>query len=145
MIEVSGTKSLRLVEYIDRVANYLGLDEYDTWYEMQIVSECDQGAGGYCHGDENDVEIEIARNDRAGKIPLEEMKINIAHEMIHAQQIASGRLINDGFIMRGEGDEKTLAYAHTWEGERFVNLPYSDHPWELEAYSREREVYEACR
>ena len=145
IIDVTGTKSRKLHDYIENVALYLGLDKFDTWFELAVVKDCDRGAGGYCHGDDNDIEIEIARNDRCGKIPMEDLMVNIAHEMIHAQQIAEGRLVNDGFCLRGEGDEQSLAYAHTWEGEKFYNLPYSDQPWELEAYSREREVYEACR
>ena len=145
MIDVSGTVSRDLKSYIQRVANYLELDLYDPYYELSIVRSCSQDAGGYCHGDEDEIQIEIARYDGEGKIPLEEMKVNIAHEMIHAQQIASGRLVNDGFMYRGEGEDRHLVYSHTWEDEVFINLPYSDHPWELEAYSREQEVYEACR
>lgn len=143
-MEVFGTKSVKLIEYVDRVANYLGLYDLDAYVEVNIVKECDQGAGGYCHGDDEDIEIEIARYDRCGKLNQKQMMINIAHEMIHALQIASGRLVNTGFIMRDVGNERELAYAHTWEGERFVNMPYDDQPWEIEAYAREMEVFEAC-
>lgn len=141
---IEGTKSVKLINYIERVASYLGLDYSETEVELSIVPKCDQGAGGWCHGDDEEVFIEIARSDRCGHLEMNQIMINIAHEMVHAQQIATGRLVNTGLIMRDVGNERELAYAHMWEGERFVNLPYDDQPWEKEAYAREMEVYEAC-
>lgn len=144
MLEIMGTVDKKLIAYIERVAEHLGLFDMDAFIDVNFEKECAQGAGGYCDGDEEDIAIEIARNDRLGRVPRKNLMINIAHEMIHAQQIASGRLINNGLIMRDVGNERELAYAHTWEGERVVNIPYDDQPWEIEAYAREEEVYEAC-
>jgi len=145
MIEVSGTVSRDLKAYIQRVAEYLNLDLYDPYYELDIVRKCAQQAGGYCHGDENDIQIEIARYDAGGKVSRDHMKINIAHELIHAQQIASGRLENGGFFVNREGGAETLAYRHVFDGVEYINCPYENQPWEQEAYQREEEVYQACR
>jgi len=146
IVEVTGTKSKKLISYIQRVAEYLELDKYDTFYELNVQKKCDSDAGGYAHGDDNDVSIEISRTAQGERYTQEELKINIAHELIHAQQLASRRLYNKGFIFKQlNKTEKCLAYAHEWEGELYVDTPYDDQPWEIEAYENEKKVYEICK
>lgn len=147
MIEVYGTKSKSLLAYIDRVADYLELDAYDAFYDINIVRDCAGGAGGYCNGDEDIVDIEIARNDSAGKIPMKDMMINIAHEMVHAQQMASGRLINKGFVFRTDetNGDQVLTTKQIFEGKEYIGVEYNDQPWEIEAYKLEKEIYNACK
>lgn len=144
MIEVFGTKSKKLLAYIDRVAAYLELDSYDAFYDINIVRDCVGGAGGYCNGDDDIVDIEIARNDLAGKIPMKDMMINIAHEMVHAQQMASGRLVNKGFVFRDDNPE-VLTVKQIFDGQEYIGVPYNEQPWEIEAYNLENEIYAACK
>lgn len=57
----------------------------------------------------------------------------LAHEMVHAQQLASGRLS----IL----DFKNGKISGEWEGEPFDDLRYSErNPWELEARTKEKEL-----
>ena len=97
---------------------------------LSIVSRCQEF-----------VEIEIAREDAQGKIPLSDMMVIIAHELVHAKQISEGRLINHGFVEK----EENLLYCWEWEGREFSAIAYEDQPWEIEAYALEKEIYEACR
>jgi hypothetical protein len=145
-IIVQGTQSKKLIAYIERVYAYLGLYKTDAWVDVSIVKECSGGAGGYCNGDEDIVDVEIARNDYVGKIPMKNLMINIAHEMIHARQIATGRLVNKGFVFRTEEDgSQTMTTKHIFEGQEYIGVAYRDQPWEIEAYKLEETVYEVCK
>ena len=140
---INGTQSNKLLAYIDEVYYRLGLDKYPQCYiVMDIIPKCAAGAGGYCDGDDEDISIEIARSDLQGRIPMADLKINIAHEMIHALQIASGRLVNKGFTLVDD-PVRGLQYMATkqiWEGKEYVGCKYDDQPWEKEAYSLEKKV-----
>lgn len=141
MINVTGTKNKALIEYIERVAQHLCVHDVD----VDIVSRCAGDAGGYCDGDDDWCDIEIARNDAVGKIPMDQMMINIAHEMIHASQIQTGRLINKGFVMRKVDGVDALTLEWIWEGQSYIDTKYDDQPWEIEAYELEEKVYNICK
>jgi hypothetical protein len=145
---IRGTQSKKLIAYIDRLMDHLGLYDLDTLVQVEIAKECANGAGGYCHGDDNDIQIEVARYDESGKIPADILMQNLAHEFIHAKQIAEGRLVNHGFIFRKNRtseDDLGLSYKWEWEGKEYIDIPYSDHPWEHEAYALEEQVYNICK
>jgi len=144
---IKGTTSKKLLSYIERVYDHLGLAEYqDCDFEVNLVPKCHANAGGFCNGDDEFVEVELARSDAAGRIPTEELKINIAHELVHAQQLASGRLVNKGFALRtNEQGEQTLTTQQVFDGVNYIGVEYKDQPWEIEAYEKESKIYEACR
>ena len=144
---VQGTVNQKLIDYVERVYNYLGLDEYeDCLFDFDFVPRCDANAGGFCNGDEEYVQVELARSDAVGRIPMKDLMINIAHELVHAQQIASGRLVNKGFVFRKNDDgEQVLTLAQIFDGTEYVGVKYKDQPWEIEAYAKEKEIYEACK
>jgi hypothetical protein len=145
-IEIVGTKSKKLIAYIERVYDYLGLDNYEALVDVEIVKESAGGAGGYANGDEDHVCIEIARNDLVGKIPTKDLMINLAHEMVHAQQMASGRLINKGFAFAtSPKGVNVMTTKQIFDGQEYVGVNYNDQPWEIEAYNLETAVYEACK
>lgn len=144
MIDITGTTSSKLIAYIDRVAAHLGLDDYDTYFELAIVKQCDAMAGGFAYGDDETVCVEIARNDSQGKVPMKDMMINIAHELIHAQQLASGRLVDNGMVLRTTDEGEALSISRKFDGVEYVDLAYDDQPWEIEAYANEEKVYDAC-
>ena len=140
---INGTRNQKLIDFIESVYYQLGLNQYeDCLFELDFLPKCAGGAGGYCDGDDEYIQIEIARSDLQGRIRMDDLKINIAHEMIHAQQIASGRLINKGFVLvedpiRGN---KFMAAKQIWEGKEYVGCKYDEQPWEKEAYSLEKKV-----
>jgi len=145
-LDIIGTQSKSLIAYIERVYDYLQLDAFDALVDVEIVKECAAGAGGYANGDEDHVCIEIARNDRAGKVPTKDLMINIAHEMVHARQLAEGRLVNKGFVFRkGQDGSQQLTTKQIFDGKAYVGVPYAEHPWEIEAYALEEVVYGACK
>ena len=146
-MNIQGTKDQKLISYIERVYNNLGLYQFeDCFIDIDFQKECSGGAGGYCDGDQEEIQVELARQDSVGRIPMNDLKINIAHELVHAQQIASGRLVNKGFVFRNENDgSKTLTSKQIFEGKEYIGVRYDEQPWEIEAYKLEKEIFEACK
>ena len=62
------------------------------------------------------------------------MLLSIAHEAVHIKQYATGEL---RYLIR--------RCACKWRGKEIDadNMPYTDLPWEAEAWGRERELFEA--
>ena len=144
-MNVQGTVNKKLIAYVERVYNYLGLDEFEDCYiDLDFVKECAGGAGGYCNGDDEEIQVELARQDAVGRIPMKDLMINIAHELVHAQQMASGRLVNKGFVFRDDNPE-VLAVKQVFDGQEYVGVRYDEQPWEIEAYNLEKVIYEECK
>lgn len=142
---VQGTVNKKLIAYVERVYNYLGLAEFEECLiDLDFVKECAGGAGGYCDGDDEEIRVELARQDAVGRIPMKDLMINIAHELVHAQQMASGRLVNKGFVFRDDNPE-VLAVKQVFDGQEYVGVPYNEQPWEIEAYNLEKVIYEECK
>ena len=139
---ITGTVNKRLIAYIERVQAYLGLEGCDI--ELGITRTCDGGAGGYCHGDDEEVIIEIARIDDLGPLSAIQLKKNIAHEMVHAFQLLTKQMVNVGMVACSDSPIG-LKYVVEWEGKPYSNVPYNDQPWEIDAYGKEAGVYEMCK
>ena len=146
-LDIRGTTSQKLLDYVGRVYSHLGLDEFEEClFDVDFKPRCDGDAGGYCNADDGQVFVELARSDSEGRIPMEDLMVNIAHEMVHAKQMASGRLINNGFVLRTNDEGDTcLTTKQTFDGVEYVSVAYKDHPWEQEAYGTEREIYLTCK
>jgi len=129
-------------EYIYSVASVLGIFSSLTEVTVDFTDKCDGDAGGYCMGDVEEVEIEIATHVMGEPLDEETIYRNIAHEMIHAEQIIDGRLEDLGLQLVQTGDTQTLVKLSKWRGEYYQNVAYDDQPWEKEAYGREQEVME---
>ena len=128
-------------DYISAVAAVLDLDKYDSDIRIDLMKKCDGDAGGYCYGDAEDIDIEIATHVQGEALDIETIKTNIAHEMIHAQQIASGRLNDHGIQIIDE----CLVKVAEWDGEYHTNTKYDDQPWEIDAYTREAQVAQEAK
>ena len=128
-------------DYISAVAAVLDLDKYDSDIRIDLMKKCDGDAGGYCYGDAEDIDIEIATHVQGEALDIETIKTNIAHEMIHAQQIASGRLNDHGIQIVDE----CLVKVAAWDGEYHTNTKYDDQPWEIAAYAREAQVAQEAK
>ena len=139
-IEISGNCTPELYKYIHKVAKFLGISALPGHVEIEIVEELGRFAG-VVDGDEDQVDISIAETFNGERIGDRQIKINIAHEMIHAVQILTGRLIHSGLCLEGG----IMSYKWIFDGEEYQNLIYSDQPWENEAYEYEKEIYEAIQ
>ena len=79
--------------------------------DINIVTRCEHDHYGLCSGDKDGAEIELARGDKDRLFTLQEMMLNLAHELVHAKQFIKGEL-------------------HLNHSKK----PYSETPWEKEAY-----------
>jgi len=146
MLTITGTKSKSLTAYIERVYNYLYLHQSDAFVDVNLVPELPGNAGGYCDGDVDEINVDIARKDACGTISKKDLLINIAHEMVHAQQISSRMLENGGIVLvEDPSGNKKMTTKQIWGGKEYIGTPYADQPWEIEAYELENKVYEECK
>ena len=60
--------------------------------EINVLTECDNKNYALCWGDREEVEIELARKSGDKKFTLDEMMLNLAHELVHAKQFIRGEL-----------------------------------------------------
>lgn len=127
---------LDIQDYINAVGAVLGLHQYEGDIDIEILNKCDSDAGGYCYGEADDVRIEIATHVMGEALDMDVIKKNIAHEMVHAEQLATGRLLDHGLQVHNE----CLVKVSEWDGEIFTNTAYDDQPWEIDAYAREENV-----
>jgi len=123
-IIIKGTiaKRIDILSYaFDIMLHYLPHNKQCT-IDIHFSNKID-GYYGVCMGDENDVEIEIAKiNPVTGdKFTLNEMMLNLAHELVHAKQYLLGELPPD------HGPKPIPPYRHQ--------------PWEREAYKSEEFLY----
>ena len=131
--------------YVQNIINKFELDHYDADIDIRFVKKCDGDAGGYCFGDEDEVEIEIATHVQGEPLSFKTILVNLAHEMVHAKQIITGQLIDHGLKMATTDDGGvSLIKSSTWEGVEHTDTPYDEQPWEIEAYALERQVYDEC-
>lgn len=126
--------------YINAVGAVLNIFDSTTEIEVEFSNKLDADAGGYCSGDLEQIDIEIATHVQGEALSVETIQRNIAHEMIHAQQIITGRLEDLGLQILQAGDAQTLVKVSIWDGETYTNTKYEDQPWEIDAYAREEEV-----
>lgn len=126
--------------YINAVGAVLNIFDSTTEVEVEFSNKLDADAGGYCSGDLEQIDIEIATHVQGEALSVETIQRNIAHEMIHAQQIITGRLEDLGLQLLQSGDAQTLVKVSIWDGETYTNTKYEDQPWEIDAYAREEEI-----
>lgn len=93
---------------------------------VQFVTACEYQEGGFCIGDKNEVYITVGKQSMDIPYTFDEIMITLCHELVHAKQCIKGEL-KDGCI---------------WKGVDMKHLPVSKHPWEKEAYSLEKHLYE---
>ena len=103
--------------------------------DIDMVRELDQGqVAGYCHGDKDQVNIELARHwskdTRSNRIrheyTLEDLVCTLAHEVVHAKQ-----------FIRGEITQRNNKWKHKNYQFDCARTNYYNQPWEIEAYKSE--------
>ena len=110
----------RVREFVESSLYYL-LPELKEQIHIDVTFKktLDGNVFGYCSGDNNSAEIEIAKT--SGGVPLlqDEIMLSLAHEIIHAKQ-----------FIRGE-----LSPVHsTWKGKSHEDTVYANRPWEKQAF-----------
>ena len=95
--------------------------------DVYVVTRCENDHYALCLGDKNSAEIELARGSRDKTFTLDEMMLNLAHELVHAKQFIRGELHPS---------------LNTWKKSDYTNVPYSRTPWEKEAYLLEDKLIE---
>lgn len=91
----------------------------DISIDVNIVTRCDNHHYALCLGDKDSAEIELARGSGDLTFTLEEMILNLAHELVHAKQFIRGELHPN---------------LNRWKNLDYSNTLYSRQPWEKEAY-----------
>ena len=91
----------------------------DVDIDVTVVTKCEYNYSALCWGDRDGVEIEIARKSNDVKFTLEEMMLNLAHELVHAKQFITGDLHSS---------------LKVWKRKDYAKTPYRKTPWEKEAY-----------
>jgi len=121
-------------DFTVKAAYYLGIDNKNIDLVITIRKELDDGVYGYCHGEGNNIEIELARNVFGEKLTRETILQTLAHEMVHAKQYAKKEL------------KRVRADTVVWKNKKVEwSDEIEDCPWEVEAYSLENEVYKHCQ
>jgi hypothetical protein len=135
------TAAKRFKGYINAVTTVLGLDKRKGEILISFAKKLDQDASGYCwDNDDGDACVEIATHVQGEQLDDLTILQNIAHEFIHAEQIASGRMKDFGIQFASAGDCQVMVHAVEWEGETLTNVKYEDQPWEIEAYANEQRI-----
>lgn len=133
---VENSPSFEISDYIFRCAESIGITRLGGYVKVVFEEEMIGNFSGETDGDEDRVDIRFSTHDQDDQ----SLKINIAHEFVHAVQILSGRLIHVGLTLDENG---MLSYNHIFDGVEYKNLSYEDHPWEHEAYQYEEEIYQS--
>ena len=127
--------------YVEAVSTVLGLNDTAD-IVVDFKKKLDGDAGGYCFGDSESIQIEIATHVQGERCPIAEVRLYIAHEMIHAKQLLEGRLKDHGIRIAASTPKGIMIFemAQTWLGKTYTNIAYEDAPWEHEAYNLEKSV-----
>jgi|TARA_B110000971_G_C20022350_1_gene506986 hypothetical protein len=94
---------------------------------IDFVTHCDSEVAGDCHGDKNDVFINIAKNSFGYAYTVDEQLLTLCHELVHAKQFLKGQLSESGKIWKGV-DMSMMTHI-------------KQQPWEQEAFQLELELY----
>lgn len=103
----------------------------DPHINIRFVTKCDGEALGYCSGDRDEVDIEIARTHFGRDLSYLEMMKSLTHEMVHARQYFRGEL-------------KNVGTHRIWKNKPANHYSYTDSPWEREAYELEEKIFNEC-
>ena len=98
--------------------------------DIEIVNKIADDPSHYaqCSGDKNSADITLCRyNENDVKFTLDEIMLNLAHELVHAKQFVRGELHSN---------------LNKWKSLDYSNTAYSRQPWEKEAYLLEDELLE---
>ena len=99
-----------------------------VYIDVNVVTKCDNEYYALCHGDKEEIFIELARESDGNKFTLDEMMLNLAHELVHAKQFIKGEL------------HPTLCKWKKFKKD-YAKTPFFKQPWEKEAYLMEDKIF----
>jgi hypothetical protein len=143
-VTISDVPSDDIKAYIYRVCKNLGIETYAGFVDIEFLKDAGFGGTAYCDGDEDLTNITIGQYFEGLPLETNQIMINVAHELVHAQQMLSGRLLNSGFQIDKESPSG-LKNVYKFENRDYVNIPYMEQPWEIEAYGLEKIIFEECK
>ena len=131
---VRGTTNRRLKKLLALAAQYycdkLISKRLSRSITIEIVLKKNLEEQGYCEiqdynsiGKARHFLIEIDKN-----VNFKTLLLTLAHECVHLKQYAMGELNENMSVWRGKKINSD-------------NVPYWDHPWEIEAYGKERGLF----
>jgi|APSaa5957512535_1039671.scaffolds.fasta_scaffold99375_3 hypothetical protein len=129
IVDIKGqiAEKKRIIEYCENALAYFLTDlSKQIEVNLTISKELDSQAFGYCSGDDSSVDIELAKVSDGFKLSIDDMMLNLAHELIHAKQFIKGELNPN---------------LNIWRHADYSNVPYSIRPWEKQAYMFEDIIY----
>lgn len=129
-----------MVEFHGRIRNKKQIEQYVkniiryfiprlrrvVYININIHNKLEDHCLGYCVGDRNTIEIDIARHSYGKNQTFRQLMVTLAHELVHAKQFLTGQLSPS---------------LRNWKGEP-NKLAYSRSPYEREAYRKEYWLYE---
>ncbi len=124
-----GIRKSRKHFVIDRLVRMVGEDlQFDTLTNFELVVATQRGFG-QAHGAYGGIYVEdktihLVIDADMSKFRTIEV---LTHELIHVQQVASGRL-------------QFVGQATLWDGEDMTGMDYDDRPWEHDAVARTPEL-----
>ena len=117
----------RIRTYIKSVLSYLSPRlRRPVSITVEVSTKLEDNHYALCWGDKNDIVIELARQSGDTKFTLDDMMLNLAHELVHAKQFLTGQL---------------SPVKQNWKRKNYSKTPYSRQPWEREAYAKEEKLY----
>ena len=118
----------RITKFVrDTIIHFMPKMRRTVDIEITTVNRCPHDYFALCWGNRTTVEIELARGSEDEEFDIDEMMLNLAHELIHAKQFLRGDLTS------------TLRWG---DKHADIQAAYFSQPWEREAYSKEGDIYE---
>lgn len=116
----------RFERYSQDVLNHFFQNRLKRDVDVHLKMVTKQSNLGFCHGDRNEVYIDLCRNHEnyEGIFTLDDIAKTLAHELVHAKQ-----------YLRGEIKPTDNIWHKT--GEVYDDASYRQLPWEHEAYMME--------
>jgi len=134
-IKIRGTRDTNLKIELKEAAEFFASKLFSKRLSpniyLEIMLKRDLDVLGYCaftdldHPRPRDFEIELLN-----KVPLDELLQTLAHEMVHVKQYAKGELKDVGGGKRFK-----------WAKQVYDDTEYTSRPWEIEAFTKEVELY----
>lgn len=122
------TRSKQIKIFIETIVpsmiKQLGLTHSRKTLFIKVVRDIDGNDGVTSYLENFDSIVILVRSNK-----LERLGITLAHEMVHAKQLAKGTL-------------KTINGVNYWSGRRYnKKTKYLDCPWEIEAFSKQELIF----
>ena len=121
-----------LEDFAHHAMSHLGIDRLRGEINIYYCKKLEEESYGLCWGDRREAEIHLAHTQWGETLSREDRMMSLAHELAHAWQYLTGKLVADPdrFVAKWEGTN----IEYTPENEKYM-------PWEIEAVEYENRIY----